>query len=216
MVNTSYHSIGIYYVLFDDNFQNDVMKKQIKENRKSNILIVSVLGFVVLSMLSLSYASVPLYEIFCRVTGFGGTTQIAEIAPGGTADQKLNIRFESNVSPSLNWSFFPQKKVLSLPVGEETVMMYKTKNLGKKSIVGTATFNVTPAKAGQYFMKIDCFCFNEQLLKSGEEMDMPVTFFIDPDILKDKNTNEINEITLSYTFMESMDQTKVNKINTEG
>jgi cytochrome c oxidase assembly protein subunit 11 len=175
----------------------------LKAQNKKSIIIIS---FIILFMLSLSFAAVPLYDIFCRVTGFGGTTQIASTAPGSTGHPDINVRFESSTSSSLNWDFFAKSKVVTIPIGEEKTIFYFAKNLSDKPIVGTATFNVTPAKVGQYFMKIDCFCFVEQLLKPGESMNMPVTFFIDPDIYKDENVKEVNEITLSYTFMKSMDQ----------
>ena len=178
-------------------------ENDLKAQNKKSIIIIS---FIVLFMLSLSFAAVPLYDIFCRVTGFGGTTQIASTAPGSTGHPDINVRFESSTSSSLNWDFFAKSKVVTIPIGEEKTIFYFAKNLSDKPIVGTATFNVTPAKVGQYFMKIDCFCFVEQLLKPGESMNMPVTFFIDPDIYKDENVKEVNEITLSYTFMKSMDQ----------
>ena len=181
--------------------------------QKQNRLILSTLFFIFIIMLSLSYASVPLYDLFCKVTGFGGTTQVAEKSPESNIfDNSINIRFDSNVSKDLDWSFSPEIKVLSLSIGKESKILYHAKNLGDIPVVGTATFNVTPAKAGKYFMKIDCFCFEEQLLMPGDSITMPVTFFIDPDILLDENANEINEITLSYTFMRSMDQKKANQV----
>jgi len=180
--------------------------KNLKAQNKKVIFIITFVGML---MLSLSYAAVPLYDIFCRVTGFGGTTQIASSAPGSTGHPNINIRFESNITDSLNWDFYSKTKTVKIPMGEEKTIYYFAKNLSDEPIVGTATFNVTPAKAGQYFMKIDCFCFVEQLLNPGESMNMPVTFFIDPDLYKDENVQEVNEITLSYTFMKSMDQSKV-------
>ena len=181
-------------------------QNNLKAQNKKVIFIISFIGML---MLSLSYAAVPLYDIFCRVTGFGGTTQIASSAPGSTGHPNINIRFESNITDSLNWDFYSKTKTVEIPMGEEKTIYYFAKNLSNEPIVGTATFNVTPAKAGQYFMKIDCFCFVEQLLNPGESMNMPVTFFIDPDLYKDENVQEVNEITLSYTFMKSMDQSKV-------
>ena len=181
-------------------------QNNLKAQNKKVIFIISFIGML---MLSLSYAAVPLYDIFCRVTGFGGTTQIASSAPGSTGHPNINIRFESNTTDSLNWDFYSKTKIVKIPMGEEKTIYYFAKNLSDEPIVGTATFNVTPAKAGQYFMKIDCFCFVEQLLNPGESMNMPVTFFIDPDLYKDENVQEVNEITLSYTFMKSMDQSKV-------
>ena len=177
--------------------------------KTQNKKVIFIITFVGMLMLSLSYAAVPLYDIFCRVTGFGGTTQIASSAPGSTGHPNINIRFESNITDSLNWDFYSKTKTVKIPMGEEKTIYYFAKNLSDEPIVGTATFNVTPAKAGQYFMKIDCFCFVEQLLNPGESMNMPVTFFIDPDLYKDENVQEVNEITLSYTFMKSMDQSKV-------
>ena len=177
--------------------------------KAQNKKVIFIITFVGMLMLSLSYAAVQLYDIFCRVTGFGGTTQIASSAPGSTGHPNINIRFESNITDSLNWDFYSKTKTVKIPMGEEKTIYYFAKNLSDEPIVGTATFNVTPAKAGQYFMKIDCFCFVEQLLNPGESMNMPVTFFIDPDLYKDENVQEVNEITLSYTFMKSMDQSKV-------
>ena len=177
--------------------------------KTQNRRVVVIVSFVGLLMLSLSFASVPLYDIFCRVTGFGGTTQVAPSAPGTQGLSDINIRFESSTSQSLNWSFYPKDKVVTIALGEEKTVLYVAKNLTNKPIVGTAIFNVTPAKVGQYFMKIDCFCFVEQLLNPGESMEMPVTFFIDPEIFNDENVKEVNEITLSYTFMKSLDQSKV-------
>ena len=177
--------------------------------KAQNKKVIFIITFVGMLMLSLSYAAVPLYDIFCRVTGFGGTTQIASSAPGSSGHPNINIRFESNITDSLNWDFYSKTKTVKIPMGEEKTIYYFAKNLSDEPIVGTATFNVTPAKAGQYFMKIDCFCFVEQLLNPGESMNMPVTFFIDPDLYKDENVQEVNEITLSYTFMKSMDQSKV-------
>ena len=181
-------------------------QNNLKAQNKKVIFIITFIGML---MLSLSYAAVPLYDIFCRVTGFGGTTQIALSAPSSTGHPNINIRFESNITDSLNWDFYSKTKTVKIPMGEEKTIYYFAKNLSDEPIVGTATFNVTPAKAGQYFMKIDCFCFVEQLLNPGESMYMPVTFFIDPDLYKDENVQEVNEITLSYTFMKSMDQSKV-------
>ena len=181
-------------------------QNNLKAQNKKVIFIITFIGML---MLSLSYAAVPLYDIFCRVTGFGGTTQIASSALGSSGHPNINIRFESNITDSLNWDFYSKTKTVKIPMGEEKTIYYFAKNLSDEPIVGTATFNVTPAKAGQYFMKIDCFCFVEQLLNPGESMNMPVTFFIDPDLYKDENVQEVNEITLSYTFMKSMDQSKV-------
>ncbi len=159
------------------------------------------LGLVVAAMVGLAYASVPLYDLFCRVTGFGGTTQQASTAPASPiAAPPVSVRFDANVNPALNWHFEAIDGPVSLRPGEEVVIRYRATNIGDAPSIGTATFNVTPAKAGPYFMKIDCFCFTEQELAAGESIDMPVRFFIDPEIAADVNTKQVNEIVLSYTF----------------
>lgn len=159
------------------------------------------LGLVVAAMVGLAYASVPLYDLFCRVTGFGGTTQQASTAPASPiAAPPVSVRFDANVNPALNWHFEAIDGPVRLRPGEEVVIRYRATNIGDAPSIGTATFNVTPAKAGPYFMKIDCFCFTEQELAAGESIDMPVRFFIDPEITADVNTKQVNEIVLSYTF----------------
>ena len=169
------------------------------EPRNRRMLVL--LGLVVAGMVALAYASVPLYDLFCRVTGFGGTTQQASSAPASpVAAPPVTVRFDANVNPALNWHFEAIDRPVSLRPGEEVVIRYRATNIGDSPSIGTATFNVTPAKAGPYFMKIDCFCFTEQKLVAGESVDMPVRFFIDPDIASDVNTKGVNEIVLSYTF----------------
>ena len=154
-------------------------------------------------MVGASYAAVPLYEIFCQVTGYGGTTQVAESAPGEVLNRKMTIRFNADVGKAMPWRFVPAQDRVDLKVGEQGLAFYRAKNISGRTMTGTATFNVTPAKAGQYFNKVECFCFTEQELKAGAEIDMPVTFFIDPDIAKDPNLNDVTTITLSYTFFET-------------
>ena len=153
-----------------------------------------------LAMLGLAFASVPLYRIFCQVTGFGGTTMKAEgPAPGAVAGQ-IGVRFDSNISPTLPWKFEPEQATVRIHPGARTTIYYKASNYTARRTMGTATFNVTPAQAGQYFSKIECFCFTEQVLKGGESVRMPVVFFVDPKIAEDPATKHIDEITLSYTF----------------
>ena len=177
----------------------------ILDKNKRMLLILSLIFF---SMLSLSFASVPLYDIFCRYTGFGGTPQTvnSESENNIIISEEINIRFDSNISPKLNWEFFPEKQIKTIKIGEETKALYYAQNIDNKPLIGTSIFNVTPAKAGQYFMKIECFCFNKQKLMPGEKVSMPVVFYIDPEIKNDLNTLEINEITLSYTFMPYFDK----------
>jgi cytochrome c oxidase assembly protein subunit 11 len=156
---------------------------------------------VVVGMVGLAFASVPLYRIFCQVTGFGGTTQRAEHAPAEVGERVITVTFNADVAGNnLPWTFTPVERHVTLHVGEERLVAYRATNHGDRPITATATFNVTPAKAGIYFQKIACFCFTEQTLEPGETVDMPVSFFIDPEIAKDPNTRELRNITLSYTF----------------
>lgn len=164
-----------------------------------------IVALVVAGMVGLSFASVPLYRLFCQVTGFGGTTQVAETLPTHIATDlpPVAVRFDANVSPKLHWEFVPVSAPVSLQPGEQTTIMYRATNIGSAPSTGTATFNVTPQKAGPYFMKIECFCFTEQTLQPGKSMDMPVSFFVDSEIGTDTNTMDVDEIVLSYTFFEA-------------
>lgn len=177
-----------------------------------NLRTLVVLGVFVAGMGGLAYASVPLYEIFCRVTGYGGTTQVAAIESNQVIDRVMKIRFDSNVNPALDWAFDPVLKSMELKVGENALAFYQAENQSDETIVGTATFNVTPDKAGLFFNKVDCFCFTEQVLKPGQKVDMPVTFFIDPSIVEDPNLDDVTTITLSYTFFRSQDQSATKRI----
>jgi cytochrome c oxidase assembly protein subunit 11 len=157
---------------------------------------------VAVAMLGLGYASVPLYRIFCQVTGFGGTTQRSEtgLAPGAVIGKIINVRFDANVSPELPWQFAPEQRVARVAIGAREMAFFNATNLSDHPITGTAAFNVTPAQAGAYFTKIQCFCFTSQTLKPGETVRMPVIYYVDPAILEDKEARNYNEITLSYTF----------------
>ncbi len=178
---------------------------------KNNKLLGKIIVFVFL-MIGLSYASVPLYDLFCRVTGYGGTTQKASLAPGSQGNYKnIQIRFDANVNNNLNWEFLAPKDEILVQPGVEKIIYYTAKNLSDKTIVGTATYNVSPPKAGSVFMKIDCFCFIEQALKPGEEVRMPVVFYIDPIIDSDENLTNLNEITLSYTFFKKYEKEVLKK-----
>ena len=154
------------------------------------------------SMTGLGYASVPLYRLFCQVTGLGGTTQKATgDAPGAvTSGKTIAIRFDANHSPELPWDFKPERTVERIAVGARDMAFFSAQNLASYPVTGSATFNVTPTQAGKYFNKIQCFCFTEQTLPAGKKVRMPVTFFVDPAILTDPDTQNIEEITLSYTF----------------
>ena len=157
------------------------------------------LALLVFGMTGLAFASAPLYRAFCSLTGFGGTPLRAEKAPGAVAG-KIGVRFDANVHPGLPWRFEPEQRTVRIAPGEQTKIFYRAQNLSAKPFTGQAAFNVTPDQAGKYFNKIQCFCFTEQTLKAGQLVDMPVVFFVDPKILKDEDTRDIDEITLSYTF----------------
>lgn len=152
------------------------------------------------AMVGLAYASVPLYRLFCQVTGFAGTTQRAQGPSKSVGDRVLTVRFDANVGPGLSWNFTADVPTLDVKVGENTLAFYKVTNTSERPSVGTATFNVTPEQAGIFFNKMECFCFTEQQVGPGETIEMPVSFFIDPAIAKDKDGSVISTITLSYTF----------------
>lgn len=173
--------------------------------KSSNRRVVLPLVMVVVGMGCVAFASVPLYRLFCQVTGFGGTTQRAEVAPTETADRVVTVRFDATVA-DVPWDFQPEQRAVQVKVGETALIAYRAHNRSQADIVGTATFNVSPPKAGQYFDKLQCFCFSEQVLRAGETVDMPVSFFVDPAILKDRNLDDVNTITLSYTFFRAKNQ----------
>lgn len=159
-----------------------------------------MLVLVIAGMAGLTAAAVPLYRLFCQVTGFGGTTQVAAQAPEAVLERTIKVRFNADVDPDLPWSFQPVAREIEVRLGEERLAFYRAVNRSDKPIVGSAVFNVTPNKAGAYFDKIACFCFTEQVLQPGEAVDMPVSFFIDPAIVQDADTRDLQAITLSYTF----------------
>ena len=156
------------------------------------------MALLALAMVALAFASVPLYRIFCQVTGFGGATVRADEAPGAVAG-RIGVRFDANIDPALPWKFEPAERV-RVRLGERIVVNYRATNYTARPTTGRAIFNVTPVQAGPYFNKIECFCFTEQTLKAGESAVMPVVFYIDPKVREDEATRHIDEITLSYTF----------------
>ncbi len=157
---------------------------------------------VAFGMVGAAYAAVPLYRIFCQVTGYGGTTQVAASAPAAMGERSITVRFNADTANTMPWQFRPQQRAITVRIGQQALALYEAVNPSQRRIVGSATFNVTPAKAGAYFNKIECFCFTEQALAPGESVDMPVSFFIDPSISDDPNLADVNTITLSYTFFE--------------
>jgi cytochrome c oxidase assembly protein subunit 11 len=168
-------------------------------SRKTRTALLATL--LVCGMTGLAFASVPLYRIFCQVTGFGGTTQMAlgSEAPGPNG-RMISVRFDANTSRALPWRFRPVATHRDVAIGARNIALYEAENLSGQPVTGTATFNVTPSQAGQYFTKIQCFCFTEQTLRPGQAVSMPVVFYVDPRIMDDPDAREISEITLSYTF----------------
>ena len=164
---------------------------------------VAVVGMAVaVGMVGLAYASVPLYQLFCQVTGFGGTTQVAEAAPKGAIARQMTVRFDSNVANDLAWTVHPAAAITD-NIGNVDTVNYVATNYSDKPITGMAVFNVSPEKAGVYFNKIECFCFTEQTLQPGQTVDMPIVFFVDPELDDNQELDTIKEITLSYTFYAS-------------
>ena len=173
---------------------------------RRNRLTASAVLAVAVGMVGLAYAAVPLYQAFCKATGYGGTTQTAIVAPTEVAARVVTVRFNTDVAGDLPWRFEPEQRAVDVHVGEETLAFFSAENRSDHPIRGVAAFNVTPDKAGIYFDKIACFCFTEQTLQPGQKVDMPVSFFVDPKLLKDRNLDEVSEITLSYTFFMASDQ----------
>jgi cytochrome c oxidase assembly protein subunit 11 len=170
--------------------------------RKTLILSVGIIG----GMLGIVAASVPLYRLFCQVTGYGGTPRIVASDTAKVTDQTMTIRFDSNVMPDMPWKFTANQTNLTVKLGETNLATFSAENTSKEPVTGTAVFNVTPTKAAIYVNKIQCFCFTQQRLAAGEKVEMPVSFYIDPKIATDKDTFDLKTITLSYTFYRSHDQ----------
>jgi len=161
-------------------------------------------GGLALGMVALGFAAVPLYRVFCQQTGFGGSTmRVSEVeaeAVHAATGQMISVRFDSNVSPNLPWQFRPERSNMRVTLGERQVAVFLAKNVSDRAITGVASFNVTPSQAGPHFFKIQCFCFSSQTLQPGQEVRMPVIFYVDPKIAQDPDANTVKEITLSYTF----------------
>ncbi len=177
--------------------------------RRRNLVILTSLFGLVFGMIGLTYASSPLYSLFCSVTGFGGTTQRAAAAAATVIDRKVTIRFNADTHMNLPWSFRPEQKDMVLKMGETGFAAYRAESRSTRATVGTAVYNVTPDKVGQYFNKLECFCFTEQILQPGQSVDMPVAFFVDPAMNNDPNMDDVTTITLSYTFFRAKDSDAV-------
>lgn len=181
---------------------NDPNRPRMAQNTRTGLIFLGV----ALAMLALGYAAVPLYRMFCQVTGIDGTTQRASAAQASTVQatgQRISVRFDGNVANGLPWTFRPMQTTSSVVIGEKALAKYEARNNAARDITGTAVFNVSPVQAGKYFTKIECFCFTEQTLKPGQDVEMPVIYYVDPAILEDPDTKDIEQITLSYSFYES-------------
>ena len=166
------------------------------KNRKTAAAILCVVG----AMIALSFAFVPLYRLFCQMTGYDGTTQVSAKAPGKIYEREIDVMFDARTDSGLPWEFVPEKRRVRVKVGQQGFISFRATNLSARKTVGTAIYNVTPDKAGAYFSKTQCFCFNEQVLEGGRTAHFPVVFYIDPKILQDRQMDDVSDITLSYTF----------------
>ncbi len=181
---------------------NGPNRPRMAQNTRTGLIFLGV----ALAMLALGYAAVPLYRMFCQVTGIDGTTQRASAAQASAVQatgQRISVRFDGNVANGLPWTFRPMQTTSNVVIGEKALAKYEARNNAARDITGTAVFNVSPVQAGKYFTKIECFCFTEQTLKPGQDVEMPVIYYVDPAILEDPDTKDIEQITLSYSFYES-------------
>jgi cytochrome c oxidase assembly protein subunit 11 len=167
---------------------------------KSDIMIATACGVFAAFMVGMAYAAVPLYSWFCKTTGFGGIPQVASVAPAQMSDRKMTVRFDANVGPGLAWRFEPERTSIEVRLGEVVTVFYKVTNLSERETAGQAAYNVAPPTAGTYFTKINCFCFTEQRLAPREKREMAVVFYVDPVLMQDSEQDDLNTITLSYTF----------------
>jgi len=171
-----------------------------------NTRVFAICGGVVVGMVGMAYAAVPLYDLFCRVTGYGGTTQLVQYDPGQVLDREVTVRFDASNARDFPWEFEPLQREMTVNVGETALAFYRATNTTDRPVTGVASYNVTPFKTGPYFAKLECFCFTEQTLGPGESMDMPVIFFVDPLMDEERRLDDIRTITLSYTFWEAGDE----------
>ena len=167
---------------------------------RSNSRTVAMLAGVVVLMGALSWAAVPFYNWFCKVTGYGGTTNVSAVASDTVLEETIRVRFDANVDENLGWTFRPMQREMKLKIGENAIAFYEAVNNTNETITGTASYNVAPETAGYFFNKVECFCFTEQVLKPGERVEMPVSFFVDASLVDDRDAGRIRDITLSYTF----------------
>jgi cytochrome c oxidase assembly protein subunit 11 len=171
-----------------------------RQAQRRDIVVAAACGVFVAGMVGLAYASVPFYDWFCRATGFGGKPQIATSAPQGALGRTVSVRFDANVIGGLPWRFAPEQNSIEVKLGEVVTVNYIATNLSARETVGQASYNVAPSTTGAYFQKINCFCFTEQRLGAGEKREMAVVFYVDPALAKDAELDDLNTITLSYSF----------------
>jgi cytochrome c oxidase assembly protein subunit 11 len=171
-----------------------------KRKLRRDLAVAACCGVFVACMVGAAYAAVPLYNWFCRTTGFAGTTQVASQAPAHVLGRTVAVRFDANVAPGLPWKFEPEQNEIKLHIGEVATVHYKVVNEAARTVTAQASYNVTPPQAGAYFDKINCFCFTDQTMKPGETRELTVVFYVDPEIAKDRDQDSLNTITLSYTF----------------
>jgi cytochrome c oxidase assembly protein subunit 11 len=176
--------------------------------RRRDLVVATSCGLCVAVMVGAAYAAVPFYDWFCRATGFNGTTQVATAGPAGMIDRNVTVRFDANVGPGLPWRFAPEQNEIEIKLGQVVTVNYRVTNEAARPITAQAAYNVAPLNAGSYFQKINCFCFTDQSLKAGETRDMPVVFYVDPSMATDPDGNEINTITLSYTFYQQREPSR--------
>ncbi len=170
-------------------------------NRSTRTALICV--GTALGMLGLSFAAVPLYDLFCKATGFGGTPQVGTAATGKVLDRFMSVRFDANVSPGLGWKFEAESPEIKAQIGVPQTVFYKVTNRSDRTVTGIATYNITPEQGAAYFVKIQCFCFTEHTLKPGESFEAPVVFYIDPEIAQNRDLDGIGTLTLSYTYFAS-------------
>ncbi len=180
--------------------QSEILDERRKRQQRSNRTVALACVSFFVCMVGAAYASVPLYRIFCQVTGYGGTTQRVEQYSDTVLDQTIKVRFDANVANGLPWDFKPVEREVTVRIGETKLIKYEAKNLFSESSYGRASFNVSPGRAGAYFNKVECFCFTDTTLEAGADMQMPVVFFVDPEIVNDPDLKDVKTITLSYTF----------------
>lgn len=173
------------------------------KSRRMEVSAAACVGLVA-AMLGLAFAAVPLYDLFCRMTGFGGTTQVARAAPSTVLDRRIEVRFDSNTAPGLGLAFKPEARSASVRLGETGLAFYTVTNTTDRPITAVATYNVTPHKTGVFFQKLECFCFEDRVFQPGETIELPVVFYVDPELASSRDTKEVQTITLSYTFFEAV------------